>query len=800
MSAPDGGTSTKAVVVERGHAPLSPRAIARGWSRAALPTDPLLRISWGRYISAFRHYRWLSLLLVTLGAAVGIVFARRVMPEYEVSATLWVRPDASGSGSATPVRVAPRMRHDSWPELVTSFAILDKVVRRLRLQVVPAKASDSVLFAGLQTDEGLRAGRYELKVDASGWQYRLLRADGSQVQAGILGDSVGRAIGLRWKPPATALGPGRTVAFTLLGAREAALSLRGNLTVDFPGESELLRLTLRGDDPQRITTALAAILDAVVATASDLKKRNMSEMVKALKEQVNYAEREQRGAGAAFESYRVQTAALPSDAPSPDDADATRSAVVDGYLSRQVEYETLRRDRHALERTLEAMEQGGVDGGALSAALATVGGVPASLGDALAELAERERALRAARLTFTDDHTTVRDLEAQAMELRRRTIPRLVQASLAEVRRRESDQAATLQGAAQQLRALPARTTEENRLRRSAEARGAMLASLKSRYDVATQAERNTVPDLGILDEPVAPQYPSPTRTTYLILVATIGALALALALVALLDRRDPRFRHVEQATDEMGLEVVGAIPLLSGGRPGRSATGDAVQLLESFRAMRLSLTHAFDTTECVALTVSSPSPGDGKSLVSTQLARSFAEAGFGTLLVDGDLRRGELHSRFGLPCQPGLLDHLTGDAALDDVLQDSRQGGLTLLSRGASPDPGAQLLMSPRLPRLMAELRRRYEVIIVDSAPLGAGIEPLVLGSATASLLLVLRAGASDRRMAESKLELLDRLPIRLLGVVLNGIRVDGTELYRAYADSAASARADGGMYELGR
>jgi Mrp family chromosome partitioning ATPase len=82
----------------------------------------------------------------------------------------------------------------------------------------------------------------------------------------------------------------------------------------------------------------------------------------------------------------------------------------------------------------------------------------------------------------------------------------------------------------------------------------------------------------------------------------------------------------------------------------------------------------------------------------------------------------------------------------------------------------------------MMAELRGRYEVILVDSPPLGAGIDPFVLGTLSGNLMLVLRAGETDREMAESRLKILDRLPIRLLGAVLNDVRATGG-VYKHYS-----------------
>ena len=140
----------------------------------------------------------------------------------------------------------------------------------------------------------------------------------------------------------------------------------------------------------------------------------------------------------------------------------------------------------------------------------------------------------------------------------------------------------------------------------------------------------------------------------------------------------------------------------------------------------------------------------------------SFAEAGTRTILIDGDLRRGEVHSKFGVERQPGMLDYLDEVAELDDVLRDSGFENLTVMPRGRANHRAPELLISPRMSELIAELQQRYEAIIFDSPPLGAGIDPFVLGTATGSLLLVLRSGETNRKMAEVKLKVLERLPVR--------------------------------------
>ena len=156
---------------------------------------------------------------------------------------------------------------------------------------------------------------------------------------------------------------------------------------------------------------------------------------------------------------------------------------------------------------------------------------------------------------------------------------------------------------------------------------------------------------------------------------------------------------------------------------------------------------------------------------MSLNLALSFAEAGSRTVLIDGDIRRGQLHSTFNVSRVPGLIDHLSGEVALSEIVHSGIHDNLALIPCGTRRQRGPELLTSPALLELMAQLRPQFDVIIVDSPPFGAGIDAYALSAATQNLLVVLRAGETDLRIAESKLELVDRLPIRVLGAVLNNI-----------------------------
>jgi capsular exopolysaccharide synthesis family protein len=228
-----------------------------------------------------------------------------------------------------------------------------------------------------------------------------------------------------------------------------------------------------------------------------------------------------------------------------------------------------------------------------------------------------------------------------------------------------------------------------------------------------------------------------------------------------------------------MGLPVLGAVPYVR--RPLNRSSEAAAQLEECVRELRLSVTHAHGGPAPVLLCVTSPESGDGKSTIAASLAVAFADHGSRTILIDGDIRRGVLHHVLGTSRVPGLTDYLAGHSRLSDVIVQSARGQIAFIPSGTRMQGGPELLGTAGMTELLEQLKADYDAIIVDTAPLGAGVDAYLVGTATGNIVLVLRTGTTDGELASAKLDLLDRLPVRVLGAVLNA--VPRSRAYRYYS-----------------
>ena len=748
-------------------------AVAPLSNEARLPGEVLDeqpgRERWARQIAAVKRHKWVVLALTILGTALGVVATRFVRPIYTVQATVWIESPSERPNSG-PIRPEELLRGRSYVQLLNSYRVLDAVIQKERLYLGRA-ARDSAFFRTFALKQTFWPGEYTLELDEDRRNYTLTNSAGIIAETGRVGGAVGDKLGFKWQPSRQDWAEVRDeVKFSVLTPREASVALQRGIRPLVDDAGNFLRLSMSGTDRARITSTLNALTEELVAVAAELKRNKLTETARILSYQVDTLGQKLREAEGALESFKTRVITQPTEGTVVGAGIAlTQPTVMTKFFEDKVSAEIVRRDRQRLEQLLARARTGGIPVDELNT-IPAVQQAP-NLSSALGELTKYEQELLSLKFRYTPESKQVQDVEEKVRTLRTQTIPSATASLAAALKAKEMEIDAHIQTAAQELRSIPGRTTQEQRLTRDYQSLAVLYTEVQARYQEAQLGEASAIPDVRILDRAVQPERPSKNSAVTIVLGALFGSLAAALGLAILLDRLDKRFRYPDQVTRELGLSILGAIPAIKKSNASDRSSEEAAQVVEAFRTIRMNLAHSYGAAGPVMLTVSSPGPGDGKSLVSSNLALSFAEAGYRTLLIDGDIRRGELHRMFETDRRPGLLDCLGGDISIDEVQRPTSHKNLTLIPCGTRHHHGPELLGSAAMREMMAGLKTKYNVIIIDSPPLGAGIDPFVLSTATGNIMLVLRSGETDRQMAEAKLRLLDRLPVRILGAVMNDI-----------------------------
>lgn len=305
-----------------------------------------------------------------------------------------------------------------------------------------------------------------------------------------------------------------------------------------------------------------------------------------------------------------------------------------------------------------------------------------------------------------------------------------------------------------------------------------------SEVEFANDKERINLKYSGLLevrDDPV-----SPNRLRIMMLSFAAG-LVLALGIPFVIEYLDHTMTNLEEVEHSFRLRGLGVVPQTETTDMFLPATAadDSTKhgLVENFRVIRANIISmgALSKPPHVVM-VTSAMPKEGKTVVSSNLAASFALTGAKTLLIDTDLRRGRLHRLFGYRKEPGLSNVLLGECTLEDAFRPSGQENLTVLSAGRHLEYGTELLGSAQFAQLLNNLRGQFERIVIDTPPVLGLSETSIMQSLVDGVLFVIWTGQTPVRGVKSAIETLRANGANFYGFVLNRLDLSATQNYYQY------------------
>jgi tyrosine-protein kinase Etk/Wzc len=341
---------------------------------------------------------------------------------------------------------------------------------------------------------------------------------------------------------------------------------------------------------------------------------------------------------------------------------------------------------------------------------------------------------------------------------------------------------------------LPAMAEEEMRLNRRVDALAALGDDIRKNYQQARMAEAVEEGDVDVVDLADLPYAPVLTASAVKLALGLVLGLVVGLMLAYLLEALNTSIRRPEDLEAVLHLPGLAVIPritggsadgrgrlrgLLGGGKP-RADAGSPMSGtqtfsigIEAFRNLRTSLIWSDGGESLKTLVVTSATPGEGKTLTAANLAVTLAYDGLRVLLVDCDIRRPRVHGMFRVPRAPGLMEMLTTtskpNAPPPQAIRETAIAGLFVLTCGALPSNAANLLSGTRMRVLLQELREQFDMIVLDTPPVLATADAGIVASLTDGVLLVVRAGATDRNAAQRACQHLGNVGARVIGTVLN-------------------------------
>jgi len=274
------------------------------------------------------------------------------------------------------------------------------------------------------------------------------------------------------------------------------------------------------------------------------------------------------------------------------------------------------------------------------------------------------------------------------------------------------------------------------------------------------------------------------------------------LAVVFVLDYMDDSIKDSDEVQNSLHMVVLGSIPeiplksrdAISSPIPvielyeedtGGSITSIRKNLvMEAYRILRTNIHFFHLDNPLQIIMVTSPNPSEGKTTVAANLAVTLAKLDKRILLMECDMRKPSVHEALHLDNERGLSYHLADGIHYKDVLQLTEISNLEVITSGPKPPNPSELLASNRMKVLLEELRRDFDMIIIDAPPVLPVADAVVLSSVVDGILLVVRHGKSTHHSLHQAREILTKANSHILGVVINRIPVKENPGYHYYEE----------------
>ncbi|HVH25593.1 MAG TPA: polysaccharide biosynthesis tyrosine autokinase [Vicinamibacterales bacterium] len=289
--------------------------------------------------------------------------------------------------------------------------------------------------------------------------------------------------------------------------------------------------------------------------------------------------------------------------------------------------------------------------------------------------------------------------------------------------------------------------------------------------------------NIRVVDEAERPRVPASPHKLMNLSLALLGGTFFAVGLAFFFEYVDSRIKTPDEITQYLGLPSLGMVPALDpktwqGGDPLISS-GVPPGFAEAIRSIRTNILFSSTEEGVRTLVVTSTGPGEGKTMIATNLAIGFAQAGQRVLLIDADMRRPRVHEMFRQKQEPGLSNLMVGHAPPSACIRKSSVAGLWLLTAGRTPPNPAELLGSQRFKDFIGSLGEHFDSVIIDSPPAMAVTDAAIAASTAGGIVFVIGAEMTSRQAAKAAIQQLENAQRCFLGAVLNRVELERNAYY---------------------
>ena len=575
----------------------------------------------------------------------------------------------------------------------------------------------------------------------------------------------------------------RKTSFFFGGLTGTTSLLQDKLSVSAIRDTNLIRISMSGPKPNELPEVVNAVGDALVSVTRQRARMRRAEQMKSLKDRldeitgeiaakekdINDTRGPQREVSKMREDRNIIQMTLQSLT-----TQLTQLRLVKAQAEAALDALKEQQKSGSLAKSLEVMQAMEQDT-TYRSLQATVKNIQIELNSFLDRLGEGHRRVKATR-------ARLKIIEKQLAEVEVELVKKQIQAMM-------QQQVSQVTAVSERLLAVGNQYNEEsNRMRDlgvSLTKIGKLEADILRLQESAVQIRdaqlkyriaRDEVP-LSVEAAGEIPSKPSMPRYTIMVPLGVFMGLAIGFGLAFLLELMDTSIKSPGDISRRIDLPLLGMIPHeddmdedIEDMRTLMLTNADSLAG-EAYRQIRTCLLFSGPASQRRSLMVTSPSPGDGRTAVTLNLAASIAQGGRKVLVVDANFRQPSLSNLFPQASTNGLSSALVGQGRWEDnVYQVDRN--LSVMTSGPLPPNPAELFGSEQMRTIIAEMTARYDQVIFDAAPALVVSDPSVLGTQVDGVIIVIRAGTSTHGILQRTRDILLHVGAHVIGAVLNCVR----------------------------
>jgi len=323
-------------------------------------------------------------------------------------------------------------------------------------------------------------------------------------------------------------------------------------------------------------------------------------------------------------------------------------------------------------------------------------------------------------------------------------------------------------------------------LRREVESAQNIYEMLIKRFKETSLSENMKSGNIRIIDKAEVPQTPVKPKKKLSIILAMIVGLFGGTGLAFFLEYFDNTIKTPDDLKQYLNIPDLGPVPLFAAENKGmpKDRTSDLIALhspkstaSESYRGIRTNI--LFSTAESVpqVILVCSSGPREGKTITTANIAITMAQAGSKIIILDCDMRRPEIHNLFGVTRERGMSNILVGTDNIGKIIQSTKIPNLDIITSGPIPPNPSEILGSKRMKGLLVALRKKYNHILIDSPPVTAVTDALVLSKSADGVIMVIRMGDMAKQIVKNGISQFNNVGAHIIGAVLNGIDLSSSK-----------------------